>query len=402
VDRQSRLRSLEVLSEQGNTVKDSHDQLRKAALLIRSVDGDTAAALLAQLSPEEAVAVREAMRSLGPIDSDEQASLLDELRLSSSSATKRLDHGVELSLSGVMHGDGDQAAANVATSVPAATTGIKRFEFLENAPIRNLVPYLTREHAQTVAVVLSHLEPSRAAAVLAELPQKRQADVLERLSTLGEADAETVRVLEHELAAWMKLRADCSGSRARCKDAVASILSAADTKTRERIVTNLKSQSAALAEQLLPKQTAQDTTASRRVAAEPRTAKPTPGPDTYQVVSQRILAPCPLPRALRPAPPLKSIAFDDLICLDNRALARLLQTADPNVLALALAGSREDLVDRICDQMPKRMAKTFRRELRKLGPTRLSDVEAAQRVVAELASRQMAERRPTFAGAPVH
>lgn len=328
-------------------MKDSHDQLRKAALLIRSVDGDTAAALLAQLSPEEAVAVREAMRSLGPIDSDEQASLVDELRLSSSSAMKRLDHGVELSLSSAMNGDGAHAAANVPSVAPLAATSGKRFEFLENAPIRSLVPYLAREHAQTVAVVLSHLEPSRAAAVLAELPQQRQADVLERLSTLGETDAETVRVLEHELGTWMQQRAEGSGSRARSKDAVASILSAADAKTRERLVTNLRSQSTALAEQLLPKQTAQANTPNRRTVGEPQATKSAHGPDTYQVISQRIAAPRPLPRALRPAPPAKSIAFDDLVYLDGRSLARLLQAADPNVLALALAGSREELVDRI-------------------------------------------------------
>jgi flagellar motor switch protein FliG len=67
--------------------------------------------------------------------------------------------------------------------------------------------------------------------------------------------------------------------------------------------------------------------------------------------------------------------------------------ADPNLLALALAGSKDDLVERICDQMPKHIAKVFRRELRRMSPTRLSDVEAAQRAIAALAARQIALRR---------
>ena len=75
----------------------------------------------------------------------------------------------------------------------------------------------------------------------------------------------------------------------------------------------------------------------------------------------------------------------------------MLGAADPNVLALALAGSGDELVDRICEQMPKRIAKAFRRELRKLGPTRLSDVEAAQRAIAELAAQQLTERQATVA-----
>lgn len=82
-------------------------------------------------------------------------------------------------------------------------------------------------------------------------------------------------------------------------------------------------------------------------------------------------------------------------------LAQLLEVADPNLLALALAGSKDDLVERICDQMPKRIAKTFRRELRRMGPTRLSDVEAAQRAIADLAARQIALRR-SGAGRSLH
>jgi flagellar motor switch protein FliG len=57
------------------------------------------------------------------------------------------------------------------------------------------------------------------------------------------------------------------------------------------------------------------------------------------------------------------------------------------LLVLALAGSSEELVERIAGQMPKRTAKAFRRQLHKLGPTRLSDVEAAQLAVASAAAQ---------------
>jgi flagellar motor switch protein FliG len=82
-------------------------------------------------------------------------------------------------------------------------------------------------------------------------------------------------------------------------------------------------------------------------------------------------------------------------------LSAVLRQVDADVLALALAGSHEELVDRICDQMPKRTAREFRRQLRRLGPTRLSDVEAAQRAVAQVAARQLAERRQALAAARI-
>ena len=64
-------------------------------------------------------------------------------------------------------------------------------------------------------------------------------------------------------------------------------------------------------------------------------------------------------------------------------------------LVLALAGSHDELVDRICEPMPRRTAKAFRRQLSRLGPTRLSDVEAAQRLVAAAAARRIAEQKTT-------
>jgi flagellar motor switch protein FliG len=79
-----------------------------------------------------------------------------------------------------------------------------------------------------------------------------------------------------------------------------------------------------------------------------------------------------------------------LIRLDNRELAAVLSEVDSNVLVLALAGSTDALVDRVCRQMSSRTARSFRRLLRKLGPTRLSDVESAQHAVAEVAARRLA------------
>ena len=79
--------------------------------------------------------------------------------------------------------------------------------------------------------------------------------------------------------------------------------------------------------------------------------------------------------------------------LDTQALTALIRSVDPNVLAIALAGSNEDMLERVCSQMPKRTGREFRRELRRLGPMRLSDVEGAQRAMADTAAKYLAQRR---------
>jgi flagellar motor switch protein FliG len=204
-------------------------------------------------------------------------------------------------------------------------------------------------------------------------------------------------VLEKELAAWLAKRTAGRPDGVDCHAAVRSILAAADATTRRQIVNNLRSRNASLAERLAPaasaklERTAGRTSDSRkavtwaeRTARVARSSPPAPAPKP--AVSPRVAAP-------RPArfEPLPRLHFDELVHLDNRTWAAVLGEVDATVLTLALAGSTDELIDRICDQMPKRTAQSFRRQLRRLGPIRLHDVESAQRAVAEVAARRLAE-----------
>src|SRR4051812_38012847 len=121
--------------------------LRKAAVLLRSLDADTAAMMLGQLSTEEAARIRPAMRSLGPLDSGEQAGVLAELGGDRAPSKRAESGGVELSLSSSFQ---DSSLARVASG--DSDEGTRRFEFLENAPAEALVSFLAREHSQTIAV----------------------------------------------------------------------------------------------------------------------------------------------------------------------------------------------------------------------------------------------------------
>ena len=370
---------------------DSSSNLRKAAVLLRSMDSETAGIMLAQLSSEEATALRAAIRELGTIDADEQSDVIAEFRRTRPAIPTRSQGGVELELSASVAAL-DTSVAHAAE--PAIGTA-KRFEFLASAPTHALVPYLAREHAQTIAVVLSHLAPARAAAVLAALPNKLQAETIERLAALGETDPESVTALERELAAWMASRTEDRGTIAKRRETIANILGAADTKTRRGILSKLRLHNEALAEQIAP---GEESFAERdaRPDARERRFESKQANDTSARI-RRQLAPTPMsvpvvaPVPVRPS--LPRIEFDQLVNLDTQALTALIRSVDPNVLAIALAGSNEDMLERVCSQMPKRTGREFRRELRRLGPMRLSDVEGAQRAMADTAAKYLMQRR---------
>jgi flagellar motor switch protein FliG len=364
--------------------------LRKAAVLIRSLDSDTAAIMLGQLSPDEATSIRAAIRALGPMDAEEQADVVAEFRRTRPAMGSAASSGVELELSSHLGHDEPSIPANFVHKSASA----ERFQFLASASTSVVVRFLAREHSQTIAVVLSHLAPARAAAVLAELPDKLQAETIERLAVLGETDPESVTVLERELAAWIATRGDDRGTVARRRETVTNILAAADEKTRRGILGKLKTHNRALAEEIAPERKPEAN--AERSNSSINELRRRLSPLQRQGNAPQPPAPSPQPPA---APALPRIAFDQLILLDNATLTTLLRSVDANVLAIALAGSREELVDRICSQMPKATARAFRRELQRLGPTRLSDVEAAQRAIADAAARHLVQRRQAMTAA---
>jgi flagellar motor switch protein FliG len=218
---------------------------------------------------------------------------------------------------------------------------------------------------------------------------------MERLAVLGETDPESVVVLEKELATWLASRGG-SSTGISSSNSVTSILAATDALTRSEIVKNLRARNRALANRLAPvsvgrQQRSRPTIeVSHQAAACAKQLARANLEIQRGATLRRASSPRIAPASIRQPQPVADFVFDELIHLDNRTLAAVLSEVDSNILVLALAGSTDALVDRVCRQMSTRTARSFRRLLRKLGPTRLSDVEAAQRALAQVAARRVA------------
>jgi len=94
------------------------------------------------------------------------------------------------------------------------------------------------------------------------------------------------------------------------------------------------------------------------------------------------------PQPLPPTPVRQTgYRFDDLMRFDDHALGITLHRADAEVLILALAAADPEWTSRIERLLPVEAARMLRYGLGHLGPIRLSDVEAAQQQLADLATR---------------
>lgn len=308
--------------------------LRKAAILVASLESEQADALLAQMSPAQSQVLCEAVERLGAIDAAEQGGVIEEffrigpLLPDEDSSGIELDAPLPESMIAMMPPDSPLADCVPQPSVP--------FRFLHEAPPRKLVPFLEREHPQTIAVVISHLPADRAAEILAHLGESLQIEVARRLVDLEETDAEVLSEVERGLEAWLADQVRGESRQTAGVAALANILGAANPQARQHILANLARHDRELAGQLES-----------------------------------------------PAGP--PLSFSDFERMDSASLAVVLHHADSELLLLALAGAAPRFAERAIELFGPAEAQALHKALCNLGPTRLSDVEESQQQLAELA-----------------
>lgn len=330
-----------------------HDSLslRKAAVLLASLDPPTADSLLRQMDADHADRLRAALVALGEVDPLEQEQVAGEFFDNCPSGWDAPDGGVELdqqlaqrlaqpiceNQTAVPGNDpaADKNAEFRPGACPSGSGPALIFQFLQEPQAANLVELLKTEQPQTIAVVVSQLSADRAAKAIAGLPAAVQSDVLRRLIDLDPADPHVIREVERSLEQRLEAHTNQVERRAAGVSLVHNILAAADRNTSQAI--------------------------RRNVARH----------DT------------PLAQWLGQTP----LAFADLAVLDDASLWRVFSAADPDWVVLAVAGAQPELADRVIKLLPPEEAADFCQALNHLGPTPLSDIEEAQRRIAQLAGQ---------------
>jgi flagellar motor switch protein FliG len=229
--------------------------LRKAAIVVSSLDADTADFLLDQLGPERAVLVRQAVIALDDFDADEQRRVLDEFRRVGPMVPAKCPPGIELDSLEIAPVTRlrDQTPAPCSPtnfSVAALPDPDAPFGFLRDTEEAQLLELLAGERPRTIALVLAHLPPERSGDVLARIDGPRQAEVVRRLVDLDAADPEILREVEESLEERWSRQFATARRRAAGSEAVARILAVCDGRVVEDILDNLASYDQPLAEKL--------------------------------------------------------------------------------------------------------------------------------------------------------
>jgi flagellar motor switch protein FliG len=332
--------------------------MRKAAILVACLDQPTADLLLDQLSAEQADLVRQAAGELEEIDSQDRQRVIDEFRRIGPMVPRACPAGIELTqlsafpvdptVAGTGHhacmvgvpSASDDTQNETGTSygtrsMPTTADDLPPFDFLRDAEDDKLAALLAGERPPTVALVLSYLPSEQAGDVLAHLAPALQVEVVRRMVDPQNTDPETLREVEQALETRLSRQLVGEHHGATGPQAIGKILAACDGPMRGRILGNLATHDQELAEQLGH----------------------------------------------------RSMGFDELLHLNDAALAVVAQAAEPETLQAALLGADPELVERLLRCLPAPIARGLRRKLAHPDPIRLSDMEDARQRIAALAQQ---------------
>lgn len=202
--------------------------------------------------------------------------------------------------------------------------------FLRQLEEEQLITIARDEHPQAVALILANVEPAKAAAVLASLTAEAQVQVVKRLASLAELDSDVLRELARGLAGRVARLAGEQRDDGRI-GRIAEILHHAGYHTECRVLDGLLGHEPELADSL-------------------RT---------------------------------RMFAFDDIVKLPDTTVRAALEGIGGDEIAIALRTAGKDIRKKVLSNLEPAAARGVRREMDRIGPVRLSDVEASQQRIVD-------------------
>jgi len=303
--------------------------IQKAATLMIAVGPERAAKILKHFHNDKIELISTEIANTLAINPKNISSVYQEFLLLSKVHTAASSGGISYAKTLLDKAFGSQKADEFIRNLTAHT---KPFSNIRKVDPKQLVNFLSSEHPQTIALILSNLDSEQAATILNYLPREMQSDIAWRIATMERTSPEVVKevesVLESRLSGVSNKDFTSSGG---IKDLV-SILNMVDRGTEKRIIEALENEDPNLAEEV-----------------------------------KKML-----------------FVFEDIITLDDHSIQRIMQEVDFKDLALALKGANKEVGDKIFKNLSQRASEMLMEDIEFLGPVRVRDVEEKQQKIVQV------------------
>lgn len=324
----------------GARAKSALSGARKAAILLTVLGEEAAALVCRQLSSDDVQQIAAEVASLDAIPPDLAEQVLEEYQQQAAAHRFVIQGGSDYATRLLKKAFGEDSGKELAQKLAQKQPGSAgKLDWLRNADPKQLAALLEKEHPQTIALILAHLEPQHASPILATLPSELQIDVVKRISQMQHFSPEAAESISNVLNQKLKRSGPESKQATARIDNVPGLMNQLEPATSRAILEAIEKDDAALANNI---------------------------------------------RNLM-------FTFEDLIGVPETALRDLLGAVDKKTLALALKGASDAAKNHIFKAMSSRAVEMLKEDMDVLGRVRGKDVAKAQQEVIASARQLEAE-----------
>ncbi|WP_432415081.1 flagellar motor switch protein FliG [Chromohalobacter israelensis] len=307
---------------------------RRSAILLLSLDEDSAAEVFKYLSNKEVQEISLEMASLSQISHEEMEEALNEFHDEMEQFSAVNLHSSEHIRTVLTKALGSERANSLIEDILETTgsaSGIDALNLMESTTVAELI---RDEHPQIIATIVIHLDRNLAADVLEQLDEKLRNDVVLRIATFSGVQPAALQELTEVLGSMLDgqnvKRSKMGGVRT-----AAEILNLMNSSQEELVIDAVRAHNDDLAQRIID----------------------------------------------------EMFLFENILDIDDRGIQLILKEVDTNSLVVALKGAQDALVDKITQNMSQRAATLLREDLEARGPVRVSQVEAEQKAVLQIVRR---------------
>ncbi|WP_368654814.1 flagellar motor switch protein FliG [Ornithinibacillus sp. 4-3] len=308
--------------------------IQKAAVLLISLGPDVASQVFKHLTNEEIERLSLEISSVKKVENELKEDILDQFHQIALAQDYISQGGVGYAKMVLEKAFGKQEAENIITKLTSSLQ-VRPFDFARKADPQQVLNFIQTEHPQTIALILSYLDPEQAGQILSSLQEDMQAEIAKRIATMDSTSPEIISQIEQVLERNISTSITEDYTQTGGIESVVEVLNSVDRSTERVILDTLEIQD----------------------------------PDLADEIKKRMFV------------------FEDIVILDSRAIQRVIREVDNEDLRLALKVSSEEVQKVIFKNMSTRMADTFKEEMEFMGPVRLRDVEEAQTRIVSIIRR---------------
>jgi flagellar motor switch protein FliG len=311
--------------------------LEKVARFFVLIGEDSTVKIFQHLPKDIVENISTAITQITSINKDVSLAVLEEFHLYTRSKSFISSGGYDFAKDILYKSLGQEEADEVLAKLSRMKLASQAFAYLDGINPKQLSDFIKDESPHTIAVILAHMDPSKASDVLMQLDEEVRVKVTIQIATIKDVSPDVVRtistVLEKKLESLLSSIVDVGGVRV-----VADMLNKMGPKAQD-ILKNIN------------------------------------GIDT--VLASKIKD--------------NMFVFEDLLALDAEYIMKILQGVESTEVAIAMKNTTAEQIEKVTSAMSQRVKERFMEESEMLTKVKIKDIEAAQRKMLDVAQKLIEE-----------